>query len=197
MKNRSFATVFALPLFAGILTALPSQAQTSTWTIDPSHSQAGFEIRHLAVSNVRGTISKITGSVVWDEKDASKDSVVADLDTTTVDTTVEARDKHLKSDEFFNVVKYPTMHFQSTSVKRVGGKLQVVGNLTLAGVTKSVTLDVDGPVPPQPGMHGGLVSGFSATTIIKRADFNFGPKYVPPALGDEVKITIDVEIDKK
>jgi polyisoprenoid-binding protein YceI len=172
-------------------------AQTSTWTIDPNHSQAGFEIRHLGVSNVRGTISKVTGSIVWDEKNVANDSVVADLDTTTVDTTVAARDTHLKSPDFFNVAQYPTLHFQSTSVKREGGKLKVYGNLTLAGVTKPVVLDVDGPVPPQAGSHGGLISGFSASTTIKRADFNFGPKFAPPTLGDEVKITIDIEMSKK
>jgi polyisoprenoid-binding protein YceI len=191
MKTRLFATAAVL-LATGI-----AAAQTSTWTIDPAHSQSNFEIRHLGVSNVRGSISKITGSVVWDEKNPSKDSVVADIDTTTIDTTVAARDTHLKSPDFFNVAQFPTIHFQSTSVKRVGSKLVVFGDLTLAGVTKPVTLDVDGPVPPQKGMHGGLVSGFSASTTIKRADFNFGPKFAPPMLGDEVKITIDVEMDTK
>jgi polyisoprenoid-binding protein YceI len=192
MKTRLIAFAAAL-LVTGI-----AAAQTSTWTIDPNHSQAGFEIRHMGVSNVRGTISKITGAVIWDENDPSKDSVVADIDATTVDTTVAARDAHLKSDAFFNVAKYPTIHFQSTSVHRINnGKLVVVGNLTLAGVTKAVELDVDGPVPPRKGMQGGLVSGFEATTTIKRADFNFGPKFAPPMLGDEVKITLDLEIDKK
>jgi polyisoprenoid-binding protein YceI len=192
MKTRLIALAASALLVTGI-----AAAQTSTWTIDPNHSQAGFEIRHMGISNVRGTISKISGSVVWDEKDATKDSVVADLDTTTVTTTVDARDKHLKSPDFFNIDKYPTMHFQSTSVKRVGGKLVVIGDLTLTGVTKSVTLDVDGPVTPQQDPHRGLVSGFSASTTIKRADFNFGPKFTPPSLGDEVKITLDLEIAKK
>jgi len=193
MKTRLFTLSAALLLLPGIC----AHAQSSTWTIDPNHSQAGFVIRHAGVSNVHGTISKISGSVVWDEKDVSKDSVVADLDTTTVDTTVTARDTHLKSPDFFNVAQFPTMHFQSTSVKRVNGKLVVIGDLTITGVTKSVTLDVDGPVPPQKGGHGGLVSGFSASTTIKRADFSFGPKFVPPMLGDEVKITLDLEIDQK
>jgi polyisoprenoid-binding protein YceI len=130
-------------------------------------------------------------------KDVSKDSVVADLDTTTVDTTNSARDTHLKSADFFNVAQFPTLHFQSTRVRREGNAIKVEGNLTLAGVTKPVVLDVDGPVAPQKGMRGGLVSGFSATTTIKRADFNFGPKYASPMLGDEVKIEIDVEIDQK
>ena len=192
MKTRFLAIASALVLVPGL-----AFAQTSTWTIDPMHSQAGFEIRHMGVSNVRGTISKITGTVVWDEKDPSKDSVVADLDATTVDTTVAARDTHLKSPDFFNIAQYPTIHFQSSGVKMVDGKLKVLGNLTLAGVTKPVVLDVDGPVPPQKGMQGGLVSGFSASTTIERADFKFGPKFAPPMLGDMVKITLDLEIGKQ
>ena len=192
MKSRLIALATSALLVTGI-----AAAQTSTWTIDPNHSQAGFQIRHLGVSNVHGTISKVTGSVVWDEKNVANDSVVADLDTITVDTTVAARDTHLKSPDFFNVAQYPTLHFQSTKVTGAAGHLKVEGNLTLAGVTKPVVLDVDGPVPPQKGMKGGLVSGFEATTVIKRADFNFGPKFAPPMLGDEVKITIDVEMDKQ
>jgi len=191
MKNTLFAASALL-----LVSAVAGAQTVSTWTIDPMHSQAGFEIRHMGVSNVRGTISKISGTVVWDEKDPSKDSVVADLDATTLDSTVAARDAHLKSPDFFNVAQYPTLHFQSTSVKLINGKLQVIGNLTLAGVTKPVTLDVDGPVPPQKGMKGGLVSGFSASTTIHRADFNFGPKFAPPMLGDDVKITLDLEIGK-
>jgi polyisoprenoid-binding protein YceI len=116
----------------------------------------------------------------------------------TLSTQADARDKHLKSPDFFDVAKYPTMHFQSTSVSRGGdGKLKVAGNLTMAGVTKPVVLDVDGPVPPQKGMKGGLVSGFSASTTIKRADFNLGSKFGAPMLGDEVKITIDIEMGKE
>jgi polyisoprenoid-binding protein YceI len=189
----------SLAAFTAALVLSPALAcaQAGTWTIDPNHSQAGFTIRHLGVSNVHGSISKVTGTVVWDEKDVSKDSVVADLDTTTVDTTNSARDTHLKSADFFNVAQFPTLHFQSTRVRREGNAIKVEGNLTLAGVTKPVVLDVDGPVAPQKGMRGGLVSGFSATTTIKRADFNFGPKYASPMLGDEVKIEIDVEIDQK
>jgi polyisoprenoid-binding protein YceI len=192
MKTRFFALAASALLATGI-----AAAQTSTWTIDPMHSQSGFEIRHLGVSNVRGTISAIKGEVKWDEKNPSKSSVIADLDTTTISTTVDARDKHLKSPDFFNVAQYPTIHFESTKVEGATGHLKVFGNLTLAGVTKPVVLDVDGPVAPQKGMKGGLISGFSASTVIKRADFNFGPKFAPPMLGDEVKITIDVEMDQK
>jgi polyisoprenoid-binding protein YceI len=179
-----------------VLSASFASAQTSTWNIDPAHSQSNFEIRHLGVSNVRGSISGIVGKVEWDEKNPANSKVVADLDMNTINTTAEARDKHLKSPDFFNVAQYPKMHFESTRVTGAVGHLTVEGNLTMAGVTKPVVLNVDGPVPPQT-MKGKLVSGFSASTTIKRADFNLGPKYAPPALGDEVKITIDVEMDKQ
>ena len=192
MKTRLFATAAAVLLATGI-----AAAQTSTWTIDPAHSQSNFEIRHMGVSNVRGSISKISGSVIWDEKNPSKSTVVADIDVTTLNTTVDARDTHLKSPDFFNVAQFPTIHFQSTKVTGTAGHLKVEGNLTLAGVTKPVVLDVDGPATPQKNQKGNLISGFEATTVLKRADFNFGPKFAPPMLGDEVKITIDVEMDKQ
>jgi polyisoprenoid-binding protein YceI len=192
MKNR-ILTLAATALLA----STAALAQTSTWTIDPAHSQTNFEIRHMGVSNVRGSISKVTGEVKWDEKHPDKSSVVADIDTSTVDTTVDARNAHLKSDAFFNVAQYPKMHFESTKVEGAVGHLKVYGNLTLAGVTKPVVLDVDGPATPQKNQKGGLISGFSASTTIKRADFNFGPKFAPPMIGDEVKITIDVEMDKQ
>jgi polyisoprenoid-binding protein YceI len=193
MTRRLFAfTALAVALLAGT----QAFAQQSTWTIDKNHSQADFQIRHLGVSNVRGSISGITGTIVWDEKDPSKSSVTATLDATTVTTNNTQRDGHLKSPDFFNVAQFPTITFKSTSVTRVGGKLKVTGDFTLAGVTKPVTLDVDGPAPPQKGMGGKTVTGFSATTVIKRSDFNFGAKYSSPMLGDEVTITLDLEATK-
>jgi polyisoprenoid-binding protein YceI len=193
MNRRLFTALAAGVLVAGSTAAF---AQSSTWTIDKNHTQVDFQIRHLSVSNVRGSISNVTGTVVWEEKNLAKSSVNAVIDTTTVNTNNDARDKHLKSAEFFNVEKFPTMTFKSTSVTRASGKLQVVGDLTLAGVTKPVTLDVDGPTPPVKGMRGGLVTGFSASGTLKRSDFNFGSKYGEPILGDEVKFTIDLEADQ-
>lgn len=173
-----------------------AQAQTSTWTIDPAHSSVQFTIRHLGVSNVHGTITGVKGTVIFDEKDVSKSSVTATMDTATVNTNNDARDKHLKSPDFFDVDKNPTISFKSTAVTKAGGKLQLVGDLTLNGVTKSVTLDLDGPAPPMT-QRGKTISGFSASGTLKRADFGFGPKFSSPMLGDEVKISIDVEIDKQ
>jgi polyisoprenoid-binding protein YceI len=188
--------ILTAALSALLLTGVSAFAQSSTWTIDKNHAQTNFKIRHMGVSEVRGSISGVTGTIVWDEKNPGKSSVEATIDTNTVSTNNEGRDKDLKSDHYFNVEKYPTMTFKSTSVSRVNGKLQVVGDLTLAGVTKSVTLDVDGPTAPQKGMGGKMVIGLSATGAIKRSDFNFAPKMPSLALGDEVQITIDVEANQ-
>jgi polyisoprenoid-binding protein YceI len=188
--------IFTAALSALLLTGVSAFAQSSTWTIDPNHSQVNFAIKHMQVSTVRGSISGLTGNVNWDEKDPSKSSVEATINTTTLTTNNEKRDGHLKSPDFFNVEKFPTMTFKSTAVTGASGKLQVVGDLTLAGVTKSVTLDVDGPTPPQKGQGGKLVTGFSATGKLKRSDFNFGSKFGEPMLGDEVQFTIDVEAGK-
>jgi polyisoprenoid-binding protein YceI len=188
--------IFTASLSALLLIGVSAFAQSTSWTIDKNHSQVNFAIKHMGVSTVRGSISGITGTIVWDEKDPSKSSVEATMDTTTVDTNNAARDTDLKSDKFFNVAKYPTMTFKSTSVKRVDGKLQVVGDLTLAGVTKSVTLDVDGPTAPQKGMGGKMVIGLSATGLVKRSDFTFAPKMPAMVIGDEVQFTIDSEANQ-
>lgn len=188
--------IFTAALSALLFTGASALAQSSTWTIDTNHAQTDFQILHMGVSTVRGSISGVTGTIVWDANDLSKSSVETTIDTNTVSTNNTYRDKDLKSPNFFDVAKYPTMTFKSTSVKRVDGKLQVTGDLTLTGVTKSVTLAVDGPVGPQKGMGGKTVIGLSARGMVKRSDFNFGSKYGSAMLGDEVQLTIDVEADQ-
>jgi polyisoprenoid-binding protein YceI len=188
--------IFTAALSALLLTGVSAFAQSSTWTIDKNHAQVNFAITHMGVSTVRGSISGVTGTIVWDDKDPSKSSVEATMDASTVSTNNENRDKDLKSANFFNVEKFPTLTFKSTSVSGANGKLQVVGDLTLAGVTKSVTLAVDGPTAPQKGMGGKTVIGLSVTGTVKRSDFNFGSKYASPVLGDDVKFTIDIEAGK-
>lgn len=185
-------TLFAAAAFCLLLSATGARAQTSTWTIDKQHAEANFVIRHGGVSNVRGSFGNITGTIVLDEKDITKSSVTATIDTTTVDTGVAPRDNDLKSERFFDIAKYPTMAFKSTSITRSGDKLQMTGDLTLHGVTKSVTLDLEGPSPPQKTRKGGLVSGFSASGTLKRSDF--GMTSMAMVVGDDVKFTIDVEI---
>ena len=176
---------------------LAAPAQTSTWKIDPVHSGIEFKIRHLGVSNVRGTFSKPTGMIRLDEKDVTKSSVDATVNTKTVNTNEDARDKHLQSAEFFDVEKYPAITFKSTSLANSGGKLTMTGDLTMNGVTKPVTLALDGPAPPQTDGKGTTRSGFSATGMIHRTDFNFGSKYGPAMIGNDVQFTIDVEMDKQ
>ncbi len=188
----SFSVLAAALLFAPI-----ALAQSSTWTIDPNHSQATFVVKHMAVTNVRGAISNIKGTVTWDPKDPSKDNVEAVLDTTTIDTQSAYRDKDVKGPDFFNIEKCPTMTFKSTSVKRAGKGLKIFGDLTLAGVTKPVVLEATEPSAPQKGMQGGLLSGIEATTSIKRSDFAFAAKYPGAVVGDDIHITIDVEMDQK
>jgi polyisoprenoid-binding protein YceI len=188
--------LFTAALSTLLLTGVSALAQSSTWKIDTNHAQADFKVKHMGVSEVRGSLSGITGTIVWDEKDLSKSSVEATIDANTISTNNAYRDKDLKSASFFDVEKFPTITFKSTSVKRVDGKLQVTGDFTLAGVTKSVTLDVDGPTAPQKGMGGKTVIGLSATGTLKRSDYNFGAKYPPSMLGDEIPFTLDVEADQ-
>ncbi len=195
MKNKYLQAL----VFAGVcLSSAGLLAQTSTWKIDPSNSNATFQVRHLGISTVRGSISGLKGTLQLDEKDITKSSVSATLEAATVTTGTEARDKHLRSDEFFDVSKNPQLLFKSTSVTNAGGRLKLIGDLTLAGVTKSVTLDLDGPSAPQTDAKGTTRSGFSATGMLSRKAFNFGQRSVLNAgIGDEIKFTIDVEIDKQ
>lgn len=192
----TFRKISAVAAVAVSMLGVSAVAQSSTWKIDPAHSSAQFTIRHMGVSKVHGSIGGIKGTVTYDPKDVSKSKVEATLDTATVNTGVDARDKHLKSPDFFDAEKNPTITFKSTAVKNVGGKLQLVGDLTLAGVTKSVTLNLEGPSTPVT-MQGKTVSGFSATGTIKRSDFNFGSKFGAAMLGDDVDLEIDVEVAKQ
>jgi polyisoprenoid-binding protein YceI len=171
-------------------------AQRATWKIDPAHSSVNFEITHLAVSHVHGSLTNVTGAVVLNDEDITKSSVAATIDTATVSTGVVMRDNTLKSDDFFNVQKYPQIMFKSSSLRRNNGMVQLLGDLTLNGVTRSVTLDLDGPSPSQT-FGGKTISGFSATGSIRRSDFSFGASKFNAVLGDDVKLTIDVEIEKE
>jgi polyisoprenoid-binding protein YceI len=182
-------------LFAiSTMLAIPALGQKNTWTIDPVHTQATFQARHLSITTIRGSVSNVTGTVEWDPNDPSRDSVVATLDVKTVNTANDYRDKTLKGEDFFNVSKYPRMTFKSTSVKKSGSGYEVSGNLTISGVTRPVVLETESPAAPQKGMEGEPVTGLSATTTIKRSDFNFGAKYSNTLLSDEIKITIDLEL---
>ena len=182
--------------------SLPAGAATSTWQIDPNHSAAQFAVRHLAISTVRGAFTKVSGTVQFDDKDISKSSVEVTIDAASVDTRVPDRDKDLRSDRFFEVEKYPTLTFKSTKVEQVeAGKLKVTGDLTIHGVTKQVVLDVEGPTASVKDPWGNQRAAANATTKINRQDF--GVKWNAKmdnggwVVGDDVAITIDVELVQK
>jgi polyisoprenoid-binding protein YceI len=186
---------------AGAL-SLTAAAATSTWQIDPNHSAAQFAVRHLAISTVRGAFTKVNGTIQFDDKDISKSSVDVTIDAASVDTRVADRDKDLRSDHFFDVEKYPTLTFKSTKMEQSApGKLKVTGDLTVHGVTKQVVLDVEGPTAPMKDPWGNQRAAANATTKINRQDF--GVKWNAKmdnggwVVGDDVEITIDVEIVQK
>ena len=184
-----------------LVASLSALAQTSTWNIDPAHSTAQFTVRHLGISNVTGSFTKVTGTVVLDDRDITHSEVSAAIAVDSVDTRVEARDKDLKSPHFFEVEKYPTIEFKSKKIVSSGGKLQVIGDLTIHGTTRDVRLDVDGPTPELTDPWGNLRRGISATTTINRKDFNLlynnRLKTGEAVVGDTVKIQIDAEMVKK
>ena len=184
-----------------LLASLSALAQTSTWNIDPAHSTAQFTVRHLAISNVTGSFTKVTGSVTLNDQDIAQSQVLASIDVSSVDTRVEARDKDLKSPNFFDVEKYPTIEFKFKRIASSGGKLQLIGDLTIHGTTREVTLDVDGPTPALTDPWGNSRRGISATTAINRRDFNLVYNKLlgtgAAVVGDNIKIQIDAEIVKK
>jgi polyisoprenoid-binding protein YceI len=178
-----------------------ARAQTSNWTIDPNHSTAQFTVRHLGISNVTGSFTKVTGTAVLNEKEITQSQVQASIDVNSIDTRVEARDKDLRSPNFFDAAKYPTIEFNSKRIVKNGDKLQLIGDLTIHGTTREVTLDVDGPTPEINDPWGNARRGFSATTTVNRRDFNLTYnnllKTGELVVGDVVKIQIDMEMVKK
>jgi polyisoprenoid-binding protein YceI len=182
--------------------SLPAAAANSNWQIDPAHSSAQFSVRHMAISTVRGAFSKVTGTVVFDDKDISKSTIDVTIDANSVDTRVPDRDNDLRSDKFFDVAHYPSITFKSKKVEQVApGKLKVTGDLTIRSTTKEVVLDVEGPTVPMKDPWGNTRVAATATTKINRQDF--GVKWNATldnggvVVGDDVSIVIDVELVKK
>ncbi|RRA50098.1 YceI family protein [Acidipila sp. EB88] len=199
MTLRHTATLLLAPI---AMIAMGAHAQSAAYKIDKAHSEADFSIRHMAISNVHGRFGNIEGAIVYDPSDVTKSTVEAKIDISTVDTGVAQRDTHLKSADFFDVAKYPSMTFKSTSVKKDGDGFDVDGNLTLHGVTKMVTLKVDAPSKEQLGMDGKThARGFEATATLNRKDFglnwNGTLKSGDAALGDDVKISISIEAGRE
>ena len=177
-----------------LLMAAPAFA-ADTYTIDATHSEVGFRVRHL-VSKVSGRFTKFTGTITVDAKDISKSSVQVTIDAGSVNTDDAARDKHLRSADFFDVEKYPAITFKSTAVKDLGnGRLEVTGDFTMHGVTKSIAFPITN-FGAKPGMKpGAVVAGFGDGTLtLNRQDY--GVSYGKGLLGDDVQITLDVEASK-
>jgi len=193
--------LFAAATMAAPTTAAPTTTSTN-WTIDADHSSVSFKVKHMMISNVNGNFAKFSGTIEADEKDLTKSKVNVSIDVTSISTGVTKRDDHLKSPDFFDVAKFPTMTFVSKSVKIVGkDKLAVTGDLTLHGVTKSVVLDVDGPSAAIKDSWGNTKRGASATTKINRKDFGLTWNQVIEAggvaVGEEVTISLELELVKK
>jgi polyisoprenoid-binding protein YceI len=187
---------------AAALLAVPSLAFAAPWEVDKMHSSINFSVKHWAVSTVHGTFDTIkSASVSWDKPDFSDAQVEIVVDATSVNTRQPKRDAHLKSPDFFDVAKFPTLSFKSKKVTKAptAGHLAVVGDLTMHGVTKEVTFDVT--APSEVTAMGVTKAGADATATINRKDFgivwNEALGAGNLALSNDVKIEIDLELSKK
>ena len=191
------AVLFVSVLFLAIPTVVPA----GTWELDTAHTGVQFKVRHLMVSYVRGDFEKISGNIVYDEQDISKSSADITIEAASINTRVAKRDDHLRSPDFLDVAKHPTITFKSRKVVKAGdGKLKMTGDLTIRGVTREVVLTVEGPTPAIKDPQGKTRVGGSASTTIDRKDFgltwNKAIETGGVVVGDEVEITIDLELVK-
>ena len=173
----------------------------ATYKIDPQHSSANFVVRHMMITNVRGGFSKVQGTVVWDPSALNQSSVEVTIDAASIDTREPDRDKHLRSADFFDVEKFPTLTFLSTGFERSSdGDLRIAGILTIHGVSKAVVLAVDGPTAEGKDPWGNVRIGASATTKIKRSDYDLTWNSTLETggilVGDDIKIEIEVSLIK-
>ena len=198
MKNWMSCSLIVLV----VVIAAPIAASADTWQIDPGHSTVGFTVRHMTISSVRGQFDKFTGTITSKGSDPASVSIDVTIDTASIDTRSSDRDADLKSANFLDVAKYPTMTFKSKKIEAAGtGKWKVVGDLTLHSVTREVTLAVEGPTAPIKDPWGNTRAGASATTKISRKNFgltwNKAIEAGGAVVGDEVSVSIDVEAIKK
>jgi len=180
--------------------AIP-EVKIATWNIDPVHSNALFKVKHMMISNVRGEFTAIKGSLFFDQENVENSRVEAEIDADSINTKDSQRDAHLKSADFFDVEKFPTLSFRSSEVSNSGdGELAVAGALTIHGITRDVVFEVEGPSEPAKDPWGNTRIGLSATTRINRKDFgltwNAALETGGILVGDEVTITLDVQFIK-
>lgn len=170
----------------------------NTWQIDTAHSEVTFKVKHLIISTLRGQFNKFSGSVVTTSDDFSDAKVTFEIDSSSIDTNNEQRDGHLKSPDFFDVEKFPTITFSSTSFVKNGETYDLIGDMTMHGITKQVVFNVtmNGTVK---GMDGSLVAGFEAKTKINREDFGLNWNAILEAGGVAVsqEVAIDMLIELK
>jgi polyisoprenoid-binding protein YceI len=190
-------TYLTIPL----LLLAPVMTWAAVYQIDPSHSAAQFSVRHMMISNVKGEFAKVSGNVVFDPRDLPSSSVEAVIDAASLNTREPQRDTHLKSADFFDVAKFPTLTFKSKQIYRANGQLLMKGDLTMHGVTKEVVMTVDEPTPEIKDSYGNWRIGASATTRINRKDWGLNWNAALEAggvvVGDEVTITIDMEATRR
>ena len=182
-------------------TATPVQTSTTTWNIDPAHSIAEFKVKHMMISNVKGRFSKFSGALFFDESDLGNSRVEVSIEAASIQTGEDQRDAHLKSADFFDVEKFPTLTFKSKGIRIVrDGELSVEGDLTIHGVTRKVSFAVEGPTPPTKDPWGNTRVAISATTKINRKDFgltwNAALETGGILVGEEVTITLDTQFVK-
>ena len=185
-------------LLAAAVTTLAAPAFAATWTLDPAHTSVQFSVRHMMVSNVSGEFAKVSGTVNGDQSAATGAAIEATIDAASINTREPKRDEHLKSADFLDVAKYPTITFKSRKIEAAGaGSFKVTGDLTLHGVTKEVVLDVSDVTPAIKDPMGKTRAGAHATTKINRKDFGVNWSKTLDGggvmVGDDVAITIDVE----
>jgi polyisoprenoid-binding protein YceI len=183
------------------IVAAPQTSTITTWNIDPAHSMAEFKVKHMMIANVKGHFSKVSGALFLDESELANSRIEASIEAASVHTRDEQRDAHLKSADFFDVEKFPTLFFKSKNISIVrDGELSVDGDLTIHGVTRNVRFTVEGPTPPAKDPWGNTRVAISASTKINRKDFgltwNAALETGGILVGDEVTITLDVEFVK-
>jgi polyisoprenoid-binding protein YceI len=173
----------------------------STYQIDPAHSTASFSIKHMMIAKVRGSFDKMSGKLVYDAANPAKSSVEVSIDTASINTHEAQRDTHLKSADFFDVEKYPTITFRSARVEGTGSELKLIGDLTIHGVTQKVTIEVDGPSAEMKDPWGNVKIGVSGKTQIKRKNFGLTWNAALEAggflVGDDVTIDLDIQFVKQ
>jgi polyisoprenoid-binding protein YceI len=182
--------------------AVPVFARGSTWQIDPDHSSFQFKIRHLTVSNVKGDFGKAKGVVTLDDQDVSSLKVELTIDVASISTSHTKRDEHLRSPDFFDVAKYPSITFISKKVTKTDAtRVRVLGDLTIRGVTLEVSVDVEGPTPEVKDPWGGARRGAMGSARINRKDFGLTWSKVLDSgglvVGDDVDIYVEVELVRK